>query len=205
MSLEKEVKRFKKWAEKYYPSEKRFGEWEDDYPNWKDLYESSISVINHTQFKELSHQKFDNLLYAIARDNESEYLVEELAKYPEKLLFLSHKAVNSSKKDAKWQLAKQLGSIEKEKEEAEKILTLFVKDSNEYVSRMALLALAEIKSSFTEKYAIDAWESKHEYQRIAALWSLKKINSSKLHYYLDRAYQDGRQYLVQNAAIITQA
>ncbi len=204
MSLEEQVRLFKGWAEKYYPPGKRFGEWEYDYPNWKDLYELSISAINHIKFEELSNQEFDNLLYVIARDNEAEYLVEELAAHPEKLLFLSQKALNSNERDAKWQLAKQLGFIPEKKEIAEKILILFVKDSDEYISRMALLALAEIQSSFTEEYAIKAWNSNHEYQRIAVLWSFKKINSSKLDFYLNKAYKDGRQYLVQNAEIIVQ-
>ena len=75
----------------------------------------------------------------------------------------------------------------------------FVEDENEYVNRRALLSLGILKSSKAESLAERAWASEQEYQRIAALWVLKYVSSSKLPEYLQRAKKDGRKYVIQNA------
>jgi len=48
----------------------------------------------------------------------------------------------------------------------------------------------------------DIYEDMEEFQRIAILHSLKTTQSSLLREYLNKAKEDGRKYLVQNAAEI---
>jgi HEAT repeat protein len=91
-----------------------------------------------------------------------------------------------------WQLSS-------DKTSAEALLLILVNDEDEYVSRRALLALGALKSLHAESLAEKAWLSGHEYQRIAALWVLKDIASSKLAEYVLLAGEDGRKYLVNNA------
>jgi hypothetical protein len=56
-----------------------------------------------------------------------------------------------------------------------------------------------LKSSKAKEIAERAWKTGDEYQRIAALWVLKDVASSKLPAYIEQAVRDGRQYLVHNA------
>lgn len=79
------------------------------------------------------------------------------------------------------------------------LLIHFAYDADEYVSRRALIALGKLKSERTEQLAERAWQTGHEYQRIAALWALKDVGSSKLGDYLLQAEEDGREYVVRNA------
>ena len=92
-----------------------------------------------------------------------------------------------------------------DKNVAEDALLQLVEDANEYVSRMALQALGTIRSKHAEALCKQAWDSKHEYQRIMALWVLKEIKSKELNNYLQLAIKDGRKYVVQNANEIKNA
>ena len=61
------------------------------------------------------------------------------------------------------------------------------------------MSLGKIKAFNAESLAEQAWETGHEYQRIAALWVFKDVGSNKLLMYLQKAEEDGRIYVVQNA------
>ena len=198
MSLRNEVEKFKNWAS-VYSVQKVSGEWEDDYPDWSTFYEAAIIFLVSSSPAKWVDEDVTDLLYAIARDNEVEYLAQEVAKNNENLLKLSEFAIGSPERDAKWQLAAQLGGISSRKQEAEALLLQFVDDQDEYVSRRALLSLGLLKSSKAEVLAERAWKTGNEYQRIAALWVLKDVASSKLSAYIAEAVIDGRQYLVKNA------
>jgi hypothetical protein len=204
MSLRTEVEKFENWASSY-PVEHRSGEWECDYSEWNTFHAAALTFLASSSLAEWSELDVRDLLYAIARDNEIEYLVEEVAKNVDVLLKLSELAVSSSEVDAKWQLAVQLGTLSSHKQEAEALLLQFVEDKNEYVSRRALLSLGLLKSVKAEVLAERAWETGHEYQRIAALWVLKSVAPGKLADYLRRAKEDGRQYVVQNAIEVQEA
>jgi hypothetical protein len=204
MSLRTEVGKFKNWATSY-PVEQRSGEWECNYSEWNEFHAEALAFLTSSSPAEWSESDVHDLLYTIARDNEIEYLVKEVAKNSEMLLKLSELAVSSSEVDAKWQLAVQLGTLSNHKHEAEALLLHLVDDQNEYVSRRALLSLGLLKSEKAEALAERAWETGHEYQRIAALWVLKNVASSKLADYLHRAKEDGRQYVVQNALEVQEA
>ena len=81
------------------------------------------------------------------------------------------------------------------------------------VVRMALLAMAELNPKHAEEYAIKFWNrgkysegsSDDEYQKIMALWVLKKIKSPKLEEYLDKALKSNYKMLIVNAEKIVQS
>ena len=115
-----------------------------------------------------------DLLYIIARDNENEDLVALLSEaQPEGLFRLAEAAVGCDEPDARWQLAEYLGKVEGDRARAEAILLVLVHDGAEYVSRRALLALANLGSSHLSSLCERAWATGHEYQRIAALHAIR--------------------------------
>ena len=198
MTLRNEVEKFRKWASAY-PVQERTGEWEDDYHDWSAFHEAAITFLAASSPDEWVDEDVSDLLYAIARDNESEYLAEEVAVNIDTLLKLSELAIHSQEVDAKWQLAAQLGSLCERQQEAEALLLQFVEDQDEYVSRRALISLGQLKSTRAEEFAERAWGTGDEYQRIAALWVLKDVASEKLPAYIEKAEVDGRQYLIHNS------
>ena len=197
-SLQEQVDRFKEWASTY-PVHQRSGEWECDYEHWDSLWVAAIAVLESLAPDAWTQKCRANLLYAIARDNEMEHLADELSGKTDALLELTRSAIGSSEPDAKWQLAVQLGTLSTNKMEAETLLLRLVDDEDEYVSRRSLLALGKLKSVHAERLAEKAWLTGHEYQRIAALWVLKDVASSKLAEYVRLAEEDGRKYVIQNA------
>ncbi|MDO8067075.1 MULTISPECIES: HEAT repeat domain-containing protein [unclassified Janthinobacterium] len=203
-SLHEEVARFKAWAANYHPIEGRSGEWECNYAHWQQLNQSFTTHLDSCPPQTSGATDILDILYAIGRDNEMEELVEELANRSEWFMFLLPHALLSDDADVRWQFAKQLGNGNFEFIDAESALMKFVEDDKEYVSRMALRALGQIGSSHAEDLCERAWESGHEYQRIMALWVLKDIKSPKLARYLSYAKEDGRNYVVSNAAEIAQ-
>jgi HEAT repeat protein len=135
-------------------------------------------------------------LYILARDNEMETLKDDLTEHPTCLLALAKAGLHSAEQDARWQLADALGTVQADEDDVASILEAYVRDSNEYVSRRALLALGRRRSLVAETLARQAWDTGHEYQRIAALEVLSNLDSPCLSSYLDLAAQDGRQYVV---------
>lgn len=204
MSLRNEVEKFRRWASAY-PVQERSGEWEDDYPDWSAFHEAAITFLASSSPDKWVDEDVSDLLYAIARDNEVEYLAQEVSKNVDTLLKLSELAIGSPERDAKWQLAAQLGDLSSRIQEAESLLLKLVDDQDEYVSRRALLSLGLLKSSKAEELAERAWKTGDEYQRIAALWVLRDVASSKLPAYIEEAVRDGRQYLVHNADEVQKA
>ena len=197
MDIHRETEKFKEWA-KTYPGVKS-GEWESDYGNWDEYYDACIQLIKNKPPKSLTDIEISDLFYAIARDNEQEHLIDEIAEDETLLLALCETSFGHIENDAKWQFASRLGEVQNNVKYAEKLLLKLVNDTDEYVSRRALLALSRLGSSQTEKFSIKAWETNHEYQRIAALSCLKTIKSQILPEYLNKAYKDGRKYLVAKA------
>ena len=197
MDLHRETNKFKAWA-KIYPGVKS-GEWECDYGNWDEYYEACIHLIKNKAPKSLTELEKTDLIYAIARDNEQEHLIDKVSENETLLFSLCEASFELSENDAKWQFASRLGEVQNDVRYAEKLLLKLINDADEYVSRRALLALSRLGSSQTEKYCIKAWGTNHEYQRIAVLSCLKTIESKMLSEYLDKAYKDGRKYLVAKA------
>ena len=199
--LHAEVARFKGWAAEI-PIATRSGEWECDYSDWKRLWAAAKLLIETVPVAMWTKAMTEDFLYALARDNEVEVIADEFEQRSEALLELAARAIDSVETDAKWQIAVKLGELSEHIQRAEALLIHLVQDVDEYVSRRALLALGKLKSVMTERFAERAWQTGHEYQRIAALWALKYQGSSKLGEYLLQAEEDGREYVVRNATEI---
>lgn len=84
-ALLEEVSRFQRWAASY-PTASRSGEWECDYDNWPALHVAVLQFCESKPFASWSTQEVSAVLYAIARDNEIEYLVRTVRKQQPMLL-----------------------------------------------------------------------------------------------------------------------
>lgn len=147
----------------------------------------------------------ETVIYIVARDNEVEIMVSELAQEPDRFLAVALACLSSAERDAKWQFAAELGKLSTHLQEAESLLLKFVEDEDEYVRRRAIIALGRIRSSHVERLAEQAWnreEEWQEYQRMAVLDALHSVGSPQLETYLIKATEDGRQYLGVCAAKI---
>lgn len=197
-SLKTEIEKFKTWASQY-PESDRYGEWECDYPGWTLLYKTFIRFLAETDFRQWDEATRRDVLYLIARDNEIEKLVAALAEDTARLLSIVPFALKEAEPEAKWQLAIRLGNVQSQSAQAEEYLLAFMRDSDEYVRRRALMALAQLGSLHTEALCAEAWATRHEYQRIAVLHALHTIGSPDLKRYITFAKEDGREYLMANA------
>ncbi len=198
MSLAGEVERFKMWASTI-PVYESSTEWECDYPKWPALYSAVFDILN-TSYVHWSEKVIKDILYAVARDNECNIIIEKIGDNKALLLFLAQYARNSEEKDAKWQFAEALGELPEDcREMAEVSLLILVKDQDEYVSRRALIALGRINSSQAEVFAERAWNSGLEYQKIASLSVFNEMSSPRLTQFLDMAAQDESTYVRKKA------
>ncbi|MBU9580602.1 HEAT repeat domain-containing protein [Ralstonia mannitolilytica] len=193
-ALHEEVEKYKAWAASHMPPQRGC-----DYDQWQSLWGAAIAVLESVPPDEWSERCRADLIFAIARDDEVEWISDQLGGKPGALLALAGLAIDSSEPDAKWQIAAQLGTLSTHKDKAEEMLLRLVDDTDEYVSRRALLALGALKSQHAEHLAERAWLTGHEYQRIAALWVLRDVAPSKLPKYLRSADEDGRKFVVENA------
>lgn len=198
-----EIDKFKGWAEKI-PSEKKLGGWELDYSAWPAIYKSFDNFLAAVPYKQWCDTQIKQVLYIVARDNGTQQLLYKIyVNSVELLCFFAEQALKLGEADAKWQFAVQLGKCAG-KEPAAKLLEKFWQDNNEYVSRRALLAMADLRFEKTEEYCVRAWNGNkyiemEEYQKIGVLHALHRINSPLLPKYLKLAKKDGRKYLLQNA------
>ncbi len=199
--LRGEVARFRAWADTY-PVEQRSGEWEVHYNGWEELNEAFIAFVSSTSCADWDAETSEMVLYAIARDNEIEWLIEHLAQNPGNLLCLAERALESDMWEAKWQIAVALGDLKSRRTEAESLLLRFAHDEDEYVSRRALLALSDLNSSHVEDLVASAWDTGEEYQRIAVLCALHQVGSPLLKVYAKLAEADGRESLAKYATYI---
>ena len=142
------------------------------------------------------------MLYALARDNEISFLAYTVGQqHPEILRCLAAAALEQGEPDAKWQLAVELGREGTLCAEAEGLLLRMAQeegDENEYVRRRALKELATLNSLHTEQLALTAWNEPGENQqwaRMAALWSLHRVQAPSLERLLAESEVDTRPHL----------
>ena len=197
-SLEIEVARFRAWADTQDPSE-RSGEWETEYMSWPSLYKAIDQFVATTAYQYWGGAATRLLLYALARDNEREDIVESIAQNPANLMYLAEQALYSSERGAKWQLADRISRLDPLPRAVESLLVQFARDEDEYVRRRALLALAHIGSPRVEVLVESAWNTGDEHQRIAVLCALDRIGSPQVAHYVTLAEEDGRQSLAMYA------
>ncbi|HTH50219.1 MAG TPA: HEAT repeat domain-containing protein [Candidatus Limnocylindria bacterium] len=151
-ALAQEVAKFRQWAALRLGSDHASGafehgaEWECDYPDWPALYSAveAFLLSKAIAHDRLSDHERELLLYALARDNEDEVILELLAQFPDASIQLARVAVNHPDRDARWQVAVLLGRIEGA--EPVSLLLQLLKDDSEYVRRRAGTALQEIQS-----------------------------------------------------------
>jgi hypothetical protein len=193
-----EVEEFRRWAAKENPSGDRKGEWECDYPGWDRLYAAVVEFLGSKPFSSWSTAETGGVLYAIARDNEHEYIGRVIREHHGELLAsLAWAAVERGERNNRWQLANQLGRTERPQGH-EEVLLVLVRDEDEYVRRRALGALARIGSPCVQSEAVRAWErpgDDQQWSRMMALWCLHRVGSPMLEQLLAIAEQDPREHL----------
>jgi hypothetical protein len=193
--LHQQIEDFKAWASS---TDQRFGEWELNYEHWDSLYASAADAV--TTFREgaIPPDVADDLLYALARDNECEHIRESLSESPELLSALAKRATVTGDAKAKWQIAvslaesKLLGGAD--------LLRPFLTDSDEYVRRRSLLAFAVFAPEEAEAIAINNLDDDFEYTRIAALHVLHSVESQELASAFERLKSDPNEYVRRNVA-----
>lgn len=205
-SLAHEVRRFRSWSDALdVPPGERHGEWECDYDDWPELTRAFVEHLDRHDPGCVDGPAVADLVYAVARENETGLLVDELVGRPSWFRALLPHVLVCDEPDARWQVAQALGWRVLPRDETEEALLTLVDDQDEYVSRMALGALGAIGSAHAEARCERAWETGHEYQRIMALSVLAEVRSARLGDYLDRARQDGRAHVVAAAERIGSA
>lgn len=156
-ALEAEAAKFRAWADTQ-PIATRSGEWETNYLGWSEVYSAFEAYVQTTGNQDWDAAITVELLYLIARDNEMQTLIEEIAKRPEDVLYLAKNAVSYPDYHAKWQLAVELGELDAYKDAALKLLLLFAYDEDMYVRRRAMISLANLGSAQVEELAANAWK-----------------------------------------------
>src|SRR5579871_2558952 len=172
------VRQFRAWAD---ANPGRGGEWEQDYPEWDTLYRAANTVIGSAS-DEWDDETKQWLLYAVARDNEIGLLAGSLTE--KQVDLLAKYSLKTDERDGKWLLAEQMRRFRLEPER-ELVLLAYAQDAEEYVRRIALMVLGDLGSVHAEKLALAAWESGDQYQRMACLHSLARIESPALARYLE--------------------
>lgn len=198
--LSEQAARFRDWAAAGPP--RPGGEWECDYEHWPSFYDSVLKFVDQHPFSSWSEDDVRDVLYAIARDNEFQYIASEIRRRtPELVLNLARASLRVGEKEDRWQLAVEAGALGP-RLDVEQTLLLFAHDEHEYVRRRALKALLHIGSSAVEELSLAAWHCMDEHQqwaRMMALYCLLKINSPHLEELLKDAEQDEGTYLREYA------
>lgn len=187
------VETFKTVAEMLFPNiteENDNGEWEHELEEFDDMISAGIAVIQNLSVSEASEQTKDLLLYAIARDNECNNIIEEILNHSKWFAELCKKVLDTNYVNAKWQFAELLGKCDSDNS-INNLIFDFLSCGHEYTERMALKSLANIHPEKAEEYAILFWEREkyecNEYQKIMALYVLHKIKSPSLECYLRKS------------------
>jgi nucleotide-binding universal stress UspA family protein len=196
--LDAEVARFEAWSDtRSQPVAQRPGGWEGEYPGWVDLYQAFRRVVATIPCSQWSETTSATLLYVLGLDNDLHHLAQEVAKNPALLVCMAERAITSSDADAKYQLAIELGKINWHKPERERLLLHFAQDTDEYVRRRAVMALADMGSEEAERLAEELWQAiDDEHARISVLYALRKVGSSRLDAYLSQADAEADVYPV---------
>src|SRR5689334_6373400 len=105
------VSRFREWAGAY-PRARRYGEWECEYKSWPALHDAVLGFVDSRPFDSWSESELRAVLYAIAHDNEIQYLAQEIRqRHPDLLCPLARAALGIGERDDRWQLAEELGHL----------------------------------------------------------------------------------------------
>lgn len=180
--LEIEVARFRRWACNVSPAG---GEWEVDYPSWDALWAAAAEALQRPGLDEAG---VHDLVYALARDNESGVLLRMMLSGGEAASRVAVAAAQSPDPDARWQATEVLARMGSERSMA--LLRDLLRDEVEYVRRSALLALVAVDTATAERVAIEWVTSAHDYSRLAALSALRDVGSVHLGWALESLRHD---------------
>ncbi|MDB5294614.1 MAG: hypothetical protein JWO31_597 [Phycisphaerales bacterium] len=198
-----EVERFRSWAATPRAAEGG-AEWDALYEDWDRVYAAVLGLVDAKPFAAWSAAEAAAVLYAVARDNDLQHLAGEIrARAPGLLPDLAEAALRGGERDARWQLAEELGRLATACPRRGPLLERLAGDEDEYVRRRALGALARAGSPATERVALEAWhrpDASQEWARMTALWALHRVGSGQLGRLLDEAERDARPYLAAYAA-----
>ena len=206
-NLRSEILKFRTWQKDFYSGKPEYelnGEWECAYNGWDKIYTAFSHVLSAYLPQEAEHKLLSEMVYIIARDNESEWLIEETVPYDGWFALLCRCSLKANEPDARWQFASRLAECGCN-QEIKKLILRFVEDKNEYVSRRALLVLPNILPKQVEHYVLLFWDRDCfgtvllEYQRMALLDALSTSSSPLLDTYLEKARQSGQPYLMHLA------
>ena len=175
MALETELAKFWEWANmtpETYNEERGLGEWEIEYPGWDELYKAVGGVIEQLN-KEFNHDLAQQLVYALAIDNESGTVLQAIVDKLESKLRFVKKAINSDQPQARWQIAELLGNSEVE--DREKLLVnLIMRDKEKYVIRRALMSLANVNHAKAAELAKGYLRDPDPFMKLVAKEIVKK-------------------------------
>ena len=206
--LHLKVNAFKIWAKANYPEiteDNDNGEWcfGDEFD---EMIACALNIIQKNPASSATEQIINDLLYAIARDNECETIVEELIDYDDWFALLCRYSLKLPYANAKWQFAVYLKNY-KGSDDLKDLIFEFLSTGDEYAERRALQSLAYIYPEQAEKYAIEFWNRNKyeydEYQKIMVLHVLYQIHSPNLRLYLEMAENSNYEYLKINAQEIS--
>jgi len=193
--LKSETHRFRHWADGLGM---RDGQWECAYEAWPLWYEAVLAWLGEYAGQGGSDENVGRALYAIARDNDAQYLVREIRKrHPDALRWLTRAALVQGEAEARWQLAVELGQLP-HGDEAEGLLLALAGDEDEYVRRRAIRSLASLGVQAAEALAWGEWQrvdENQEWARMSALECLRQLKSPRLAALLADALQDARPQL----------
>jgi HEAT repeat protein len=194
-----EVAKFRQWAGSL---QERFAEWECNYPNWLEFYTAAEVFLNTSQDRQLTTDELELLLYALARDNESEHILALLEREPKIAMQVAVAALTYGEPDARWQAAVLLGGMATV--DAKALLYNFFDDNVEYVRRRALLAAAKNAPAMAETVASKWISSPDDYSRLAALTVLDDLQSPRLEAALAQLRDDPFVYVREKVIEIEQ-
>lgn len=200
--LHRSVKAVKKYQRKNYPDiteENDNGEWAF-FKEFDKMCSAYLSIVKNYDSQIATKPLINDMLYAIARDNEASIIIKETIKYPTWFELLCKECIGTEYINTQWQFAEQLGNYHSESDAAN-LLFRFIESGNEYTERMALQSLCEHFPKEAEKYAVKFWNREiyeaDEYQKIMALYALNRIKSPLLNEYIAKAYKTDYHYLKQ--------
>ena len=142
--LLKEIEQFERWADEYsdIPQDERGGEWECDYSNWSAIWSEFERFLSDNNVLKISDYQFEKILYIIARDNENQSIIEMIAENAELLMTIAEKGLTFKSIDSKWQIVDKLNRLT-DMALAKMLLVKYIKQENEYVTRMAIKTLVD--------------------------------------------------------------
>ena len=174
------------------------------YPDWLDIYECFSDVLKNLEVSDADSILLREMIYIIARDNEDEILIDELAEYQNWFEILCQHCVASDEAEAKWQFAAYMDRL-KNTHVIKKFIMVLAIDEDEYVCRRAMLNMPAIRPDKVEEYAKLYWDrdwhnrERKDYQRLVVLYALNEIHSPLLSDYLQSAMESGNRVLMEYA------